>query len=125
LDALFKTISLTAEYTVRLRKAIEKAFARKDNSRHSVPSPVDDIHTLAFELACDSIKLCKDGRTARHQAPDIYTIGLERVATKKLEVFNAKVMRDEDRIIVPPHERRATVDLDPDIDAMAILVCIF
>jgi hypothetical protein len=126
LDALFKTTSLTAEYTVRLRKAIEKAFARKDNSRHSVPSPVDDIHTLAFELACDSIKLYEGGRAARHQAPDIHTIGLERVATKKLEVFNAKVMRDVNRIIVPPYERRrATADLDPDSDAMAILVCIF
>jgi hypothetical protein len=126
LDALFKTTSLTAEYTVRLRKAIEKAFARKDNSAHSVPSPVDDIHTLAFELACDSIKLYESGRVARHQAPDIHTIGLERVGTKKLEVFNAKVMRDEDRIIVPPYERRrATTDLDPDSDVMAILVCIF
>jgi hypothetical protein len=126
LDALFKTTSLTAEYTVRLRKAIEKAFARKDNSGHSVPSPVDDIHTLAFELACDSIKLYEGGRAARHQAPDIHTIGLEKVATKKLEVFNAKVMRDEDRIIVPPYERRrATADLDPDSDTMAILVSIF
>jgi hypothetical protein len=91
-----------------------------------VPSPVDDIHTLAFELACDSIKLYEGGRAARHQAPDIHTIGLEKVATKKLEVFNAKVMRDEDRIIVPPYERRrATADLDPDSDTMAILVSIF
>ncbi|KAF1808518.1 hypothetical protein P152DRAFT_367195, partial [Eremomyces bilateralis CBS 781.70] len=50
LDALFKTTSLTAEYTVFLRKTIEKAFARKESSKHSVPSPVDDIHILAFEL---------------------------------------------------------------------------
>jgi hypothetical protein len=126
LDALFKTTSLTAEYTVRLRKAIEKAFARKNNSRHSVPSPVEDIHTLAFELACDSIKFYDGGREAKHQAPDIHTIGLERVATKKLEAFNAKVMRDEDQIIVPPYERnRATTDLDPNSDAMAVLVCVF
>lgn len=91
-----------------------------------MPSPIDDIHTLAFELACDSIKFYEGGRTARHQAPDIHTIGLEKVATKKLELFNAKVMRDEDRIIVPPWERRrATDDLDPDSDAMAILVWIF
>jgi hypothetical protein len=77
-------------------------------------------------LACDSIKLYEGGREARHQAPDIHTIGLERVATKKLEVFNAKVMRDEDRIIVPPYERRGpTADLDPNSNAMAILVCIF
>jgi hypothetical protein len=35
-------------------------------------------------------------------------------------------MRDVNRIIVPPYERRrATADLDPDSDAMAILVCIF
>ncbi|KAJ4189476.1 hypothetical protein NW759_016766 [Fusarium solani] len=122
LDALFKTTSLTAEYTVCLRKAIEKAFARKDNCKHSVPSPVDDIHTLAFELACDSIRFYGGGRKARHQAPDIHSIGLERVATKKLAVFNAKVMRDEDRIIVPPNERRgATADLDPNSDTMAIL----
>jgi hypothetical protein len=114
------------EYTVRLQKAIEKAFARKDNSRHSMPSLVDDIHTLAFKLACDSIKLYEGGRAARHQALDIHTIGLERVATKKLEVFNAKVMRDEDRIIVPLYERRtATANLDPNSDMMAILVCIF
>ncbi|RSL41974.1 hypothetical protein CEP54_015647 [Fusarium duplospermum] len=122
LDALFKTTSLTAEYTVCLRKAIEKAFARKDNSKHAVPSPVDDIHTLAFELACDSIKIYGSGRKARHQAPDIHSIGLERVATQKLEVFNAKVVRDEDRILVPPDERRgATADLDPNSDTMAIL----
>lgn len=43
LDALFKTTSLTAEYTVCLRKAIERAFARQGNSTHSVPCPVDDI----------------------------------------------------------------------------------
>jgi hypothetical protein len=36
--------------------------------------PVDNIQTLAFELACDSIKLYEDGRAARHQAPDIPTI---------------------------------------------------
>ena len=125
LDALFKTTSLTAEYTVRLRKAIEKAFARNSNSSHTVPSPVDDIRTFAFELACDSIKFYEGGRAARHQAPDIHTIGLERVATKKLEAFNAKVIRDEERIIVPPYERRrATADLDPDSDTMAILVSI-
>jgi len=125
LDTLFRTTSLTAEYTVRLRKAIEKAFARKDDSTHSVPSPVDDIHTLAFELACDSIKFYEGGRKARHQAPDIHTIGLERVATKKLEMFNAKVMRDEDRIIVLPYEKRGvTADLDPSNDTMAILVCL-
>ncbi|KAH7308926.1 hypothetical protein B0I35DRAFT_482679 [Stachybotrys elegans] len=124
LDALFKTTSLTAEYTVRLRKAIEKAFARKDNSIHSVPSPMDDIHTLAFELACDSIKFYDGGRKAKHQAPDIHTIGLERVANQKLEAFNAKVMRDEDRIVVPPPERRgATADLEPNSDLMAILRC--
>ncbi|KAG9241640.1 hypothetical protein BJ878DRAFT_427691 [Calycina marina] len=98
LNALFKNTSLRGEYTVRLRKAIEKAFARKANSKQSVPSPVDNIHTLAFELACDSIKLYEGGRAARHQAPDIHTIGLEKVATKKLEVFNTKVMRDKDRI---------------------------
>ncbi|KAF1810006.1 hypothetical protein P152DRAFT_475367 [Eremomyces bilateralis CBS 781.70] len=122
LDALFKTTSLTAEYTVFLRKTIEKAFARKESSKHSVPSPVDDIHILAFELACDSIKFYRGGRKARHQAPDIHTIGLERVATKKLEIFNAKVMRDEDQIIVPPYETGgATADLDPDNDMMAIL----
>jgi hypothetical protein len=91
-----------------------------------VPSPVDNIHTLAFELACDSIRLYEGGRAARHQAPDIHTIGLERVATKMLEVFNAKVIRDEDRIIVPLYKRRrATADLDPDSNAMAILVYIF
>ncbi|KAF1809281.1 hypothetical protein P152DRAFT_476626 [Eremomyces bilateralis CBS 781.70] len=122
LDALFKTTSLTAEYTVCLRRAVEDAFARKDNSTHSVPSPKDDIHTLAFELAYDSIKLYDGGRKARHQAPDIHTVGLERVATQKLEVFNAKVIRDKDRIVVPPYERRgATADLDPNSDTMAIL----
>jgi hypothetical protein len=92
---------------------------------HSVPSPADDVHTLAFELACDSIKFYEGGRHARHQALDIHTIGLERVAMKKLEMFNAKVMRDEDRIIVSPYERReVTADLDPDNDTMAILVCL-
>jgi hypothetical protein len=91
-----------------------------------VPSPVDDIHTLAFELGCDSIKLYEGGRAARHQALDIYMIGLKRVAIKKLEVFNAKVIRDKNRIIVPLYERRrAITDLDPDSDAMAILVYIF
>lgn len=126
LDALFKTTSLTAEYTVCLRKAIERAFARQGNSTHSVPSPVDDIHILAFELACDSIKFYDSGRKARYLAPDIHTIGLERVATQKLEAFNAKVMRDEDQIIVPPCERqRTTADLDPNNDTMAILVCLF
>jgi hypothetical protein len=85
---------------------------------------MDDIHTLAFELACDSIKFYDGGRKAKHQAPDIHTIGLERVATQKLEAFNAKVMRDEDRIVVPPPERRgATADLEPNSDLMAILVC--
>lgn len=45
---------------------------------------------------------------------------------KKLEVFNAKVMRDKDQIIVLPYERRrATANLDPNSDVMAILVCIF
>jgi hypothetical protein len=118
-------MSLTAEYTVRLHKAIEKAFARKDNSRHSVPSPIEDIHTLAFELACDSIKFYDGGREAKHQVPDIHTIGLERVATKKLEVFNAKVVRDEDQIVVPPYERNSvTTDLEPNSDTMAVLVSV-
>ena len=125
LDALFKSTSLTAEYTVRLRKAIERAFARQDNSAHTVPSPVGDIHALAFELARDSIKLRDCGRKTRHEAPDIHTIGLERVGTKKLELFNAKVVRCEDRIIVPPCERiEATNDLDINLGTMEILVSI-
>ena len=115
---------MTAEYTVRIRKAIEKAFARKDNSRHSVPSLVDGIHTLAFELTCDSIKPHDGGRQARHQAAGIHTIGVEKVATKKSEVFNAKLMRDKDRIVVPPYERTATADLYIS-NAMAILASIF
>lgn len=81
LDALFKVTSLTAEYTVRLRQAIEKAFAQRVNSKHTTPSPADDIHTLAFELACDSIKLYEEGRKGQHQAPDIHSIGLERVTS--------------------------------------------
>ena len=84
---------------------------------------MDDIHTLAFELACDSIKFYDGGRSARHRAPDIHTVGLERVATQKLELFNAKVTRGEDQIVVAPYERRrATADLDPSCDMMAILV---
>lgn len=66
-----------------------------------MPSLTDDIHTLPFELACDSIKFYEGSRALRHQAPDIHKIGLEKVATKKLEAFNTKAMRDEDRIIVP------------------------
>ena len=81
---------------------------------------------MAFELACDSIKLYEGSRAVRHQAADIHAIGLERVATKKLELFNVKAMRDVNQIIVPTYEmRRATADLDPDSDTMAILVCIF
>jgi hypothetical protein len=126
LDALFKVTSLTAEYTVRLRKAIEKAFARRVNSKHTTPSPADDIHTLAFELACDSIKLYEEGRKGQHQAPDIHSIGLERVATTKLKAFNAKVVVHENQILVPPYERtRITADLDPNDDTMAVLVCMF
>jgi hypothetical protein len=126
LDALFKATSLTAEYSVRLRKAIEKAFAQSINPKHTTPSPADDIHTLAFELACDSIKLYEEGRKGQHQAPDIHSIGLERVATTKLKAFNAKVVVDEDQILVPPYERtRTTADLDPNDDTMAVLVGMF
>jgi hypothetical protein len=90
LDALFKTTSLTAEYTVCLRKAIEETFARKDSSTHSVPSPMDDIHTLAFELACDSIKFYDGGRQARHHAPDIHTIGVRKSSNPKIGAVQCK-----------------------------------
>jgi hypothetical protein len=124
LDALFKTTSLTAEYTVRLRKSIENAFIGKGNSKHIPPDPANDIRELAFELARDSIKLYEDGRRAKHQAPDILSIGAERIVRQKLELFNAKVVRNEDRIIEPPYERpTTTADLDPNTDEMAILVC--
>jgi hypothetical protein len=64
-------------------------------------------------LACDSIKFYDGGREAKYQAPDIHTIELERVVTKKLEAFNAKVIKDEDQIIVPPYERnRVTANLE-------------
>ena len=53
--------SLKVEYTVRLRKAIEKVFAVSVNPRHATSSPADDIHTLAFELARDLIKLYEEG----------------------------------------------------------------
>jgi hypothetical protein len=60
-----------------------------------MPSLINDIHTLAFELACNLIKLYKGDRVARYQVLDIHMIRLERVVTKKLEVFNTKVIRDE------------------------------
>ena len=117
---------MTTEYTVCLCEAIEKAFARKDNSTHSMPSPVEDIHILAFELAYDSIKFYDGSRKARHQAPNIHTIGLEKITTQKLKPFNAKIVRDEDRIVVPPSKRRrATIDLDPNNDVMTILIYVY
>lgn len=66
LNVLFKVTLLTTEYTVHLRKAIKKAFAQRVNSKHTTPSLVDDIHTLAFKLACDLIKLYKEGRKGQH-----------------------------------------------------------
>jgi hypothetical protein len=127
LDALFKTTSLTAEYTVRLRKSIERAFIGKGNSKHTLPDPKDDIHQLAFELAMDSIKLHKNGRQSKHKAPDIIGVGVERVIRQKLEQFNNKVVRHKSRVVVrPPDEEPTTTnDLDVNTSDMAILVSRF
>ncbi len=80
LNILFKISLLTTEYTIYLYEAIEKVFAWKDNSTYSMPSPVEDIYILAFELVYDSIKFYDGGKKVKYQALDIYKSGFERVA---------------------------------------------
>lgn len=90
LDELFRTTSLTAEYVIQLRKTIEHTFIGNVNSKHTVPSPADDVHELGFELAKDSIRF-RSGRSTKHQAPDIHSLGFNQVVAK-LESFNEKVI---------------------------------
>ena len=117
---------MTTEYIICLYKAIEKAFVWKDNSIYSISFPIKDIYILAFELIYDSIKFYNNGRKVKYQTLDIYTIGFERIIIQKLELFNVKVVRNKDRIIVSSSEKRgAIIDLDPNNDIMTILIYIY
>ncbi len=81
---------------------------------------------MAFELIYDSIKFYNNGRKVKYQTLDIYTIGFERIIIQKLELFNVKVVRNKDRIIVSSSEKRgAIIDLDPNNDIMTILIYIY
>jgi hypothetical protein len=96
-DHLLRTVVLTTDFVTRLRKSIETTVGHRQNNTHTVKSPIDDIHVLAYYLSRDSVRLQKDGRKCDFKAPDVLLTGINTL-NEAVSRFNSRVVYRVDEV---------------------------
>jgi hypothetical protein len=121
IDHLFHTSALTTDFVTGLRTSIEATVGYRPNNTHTVKSPADDIHALAYYLSRDSVNLRQDGRKCDFEAPDILSMA---ISTLKGAVnrFNSRIVYQADTIQEIAEDETNTEDLPADMPLVDIEV---
>jgi hypothetical protein len=112
-DYLFRTAALTTELLMGLRKSIETTVGHRQSDTHTVKSPADDIHALAYYLSRDSVRLHRGGRTSDFEAPDVLSTAI-RTISAAVKRFNSTIVYRADDIQGIADEDTDTKDLPAD-----------
>jgi len=91
IDHLFRTTALTTDFVTDLRKSIETTVGHRQNNTHTVKSPADDIHALAYYLSKDSVRLRRGGRKCDFEAPDVMSAAISTL-NEAVNRFNNRVI---------------------------------
>lgn len=97
IDHLFRTVVLTTDFVTGLRKSIETTVGHRQTNTHTVKSPADDIHALAYYLSRDSIRLRRDGRKCDFEALDVLSAAISTL-NEAVNRFNSRVVYQADKI---------------------------
>ena len=112
-DHLFRAVALTTDFMAGLQKSIEISVGHRQSGTHTVKSPADDIHALAYYLSRDSVRFQQGGRKCKFSAPDMLYIAISSLKDA-VNRFNSRTVCRINEIQDIAEDKSDTEDLPVD-----------